>query len=92
MCGRNLGNLLVPALADVLMGEEVVQKQRSKPLESSVSQTATCPACHASVSPTFTWCPLCGQALKFHPCAYCGQVLDASDRNCPHCGAPIWAK
>jgi len=92
MCGRNLGSLLVPAIAGVLIGEEVVQKQRSKPIELSVAQTVTCSTCHASVSPSFTWCPLCGQALKPHPCAYCGQIIEASDRNCQQCGAPIRAK
>ena len=65
MCGRSLGNLLAPALAGVLIGEEVVQKQRSKPEKPGANQILTCSACHASVSPTFAWCPceLCGRHL-----------------------------
>jgi RNA polymerase subunit RPABC4/transcription elongation factor Spt4 len=88
MCGRSFGNLLMPTLAGVLIGENVVQKQESPPQVSPATQAITCSACNTSVSPSFTWCPHCGQALKSHPCAYCGQVLEASDRNCPYCGAP----
>ena len=88
MCGTHLGNLLEPALAGVPVKENVAQQQISEPMLFRPSQTITCSACQASVSPSFTWCPHCGQALKSHPCAYCGSVLEASEQNCLSCGAP----
>ena len=88
MCGRNLGNFLMPALASMLIDGDVIQKQAREPKVSRATQAVICSACHASVSPSFTWCPHCGQALKPHPCVYCGQILEINDRNCLHCGAP----
>ena len=92
MCGRGFGNLLMPALAGVLVGESVIQKKASESRVSPAIQTITCSACHANVSPSFTWCPHCGQVLNSHPCAYCGQVLKVDERNCPYCGAPSGAR
>ncbi len=88
MCGTHLDNLLMPALAGVPVKENVAQQQISEPMLFRPSQTITCSDCQASVSPSFTWCPHCGQALKSHPCASCGSVLEANERNCPSCGAP----
>lgn len=86
MCGTDLGNLLKPALADVPVKENEAHKISESRLFYP-SQTITCSACLESVSPSFSWCPHCGQALKSHTCAYCGSVLEANEQNCPSCGA-----
>jgi len=88
MCGRHFGNFLIPALASVLVADSTKQNQTGTPAVARPVQTITCSACQIGVSPTFTWCPHCGQALKPHPCAYCGRILEVNERNCPSCGAP----
>ena len=88
MCGRHFGNFLIPALASVLVAENVAKKQTDTPTFARPVQTLTCLDCQTSVSPSIIWCPHCGQALKPHPCAYCGRILEPKERNCPSCGAP----
>lgn len=47
-----------------------------------------CWYCQSSVNADFTWCPICGSALKPVACSYCGQMIGIQDDHCPHCGAP----
>lgn len=88
MCGRNLGNLLVPALAGMLVAERLAPPQ---PVRQTVQQPV-CPQCKTAVSADFDWCPQCGQALRVQtnpqPCAYCGRTMAAGGQYCPSCGAP----
>mgnify|MGYP000518932336 CR=1 FL=1 len=93
MCGRNFGHLLIPALAGVLAAEELAAPPVAQP------QTASgmpCLHCGSPVSPAFSWCPKCGQALRMQvkprDCVYCGQVLAANAQYCPHCGGPASQK
>lgn len=92
MCGRNFGNLRIPALAGMLSAETLTPPQTAW---QTVPQ-AVCPQCKTAVSPTFDWCPQCGQALRAQPeaqiytltCAYCGRMMTAGAPYCPSCGAP----
>jgi RNA polymerase subunit RPABC4/transcription elongation factor Spt4 len=82
MCGRGIGNLLVPLVAaSVLMAGSA----QSAPV---VIAQAACPNCRTAVLPAFEWCPNCGTGLKAHACAYCGNQIVANARFCPSCGAP----
>ena len=84
MCGgtsRNISELLIPLLAQASgitapMRETVIQNQ------------ITCPNCFSSIKDDYSWCPVCGAALRSQPCVYCGQILSPKDKNCQHCGAP----
>lgn len=89
MCGRNFGNLLIPALAGMLVGETMTAPQT---MVQQVTPQAVCPQCKTAVSPVFDWCPQCGQALraqaKLQACAYCGRTMAADAQYCSSCGAP----
>jgi predicted amidophosphoribosyltransferase len=84
MCGghrRNIGNLLIPLLAQV--------SELSVPVREPVIQNRiTCPNCSSLIAPGYSWCPDCGTALRPQPCNYCGQTLAPKDKHCQHCGAP----
>jgi len=88
MCRRNFGNLLIPALAGMLMAEPATQP----PAPRQAVPQAVCPQCKAAVSSTFDWCPQCGQALraqaKPQSCNYCGRTMAAGAQYCLSCGAP----
>lgn len=92
MCGRSFGNLLIPALAGVLVAEGMKPSQGAQPTASQ----AICPQCKTSISPAFAWCPQCGQALrtqaKPQACAYCNNNLPTGAQYCPSCGAPAGKK
>ena len=44
-----------------------------------------CPLCKATVPPSGTACPNCGQILVIM-CPVCGTYVDVQKANCPHCG------
>ncbi len=93
MCGRNLGNLLIPALAGILVSEKLAVPSGERP---PAVAGMLCPQCKSPLSPEFAWCPKCGQALhvaaKPQLCAYCGQTLPINAQYCPHCGGPSGKK
>ena len=84
MCGRNLGNLLIPLVAASVLASESPAPHR----QPVAAAQANCPRCKAIVSPAFDWCPQCGHGLKTQPCAYCGNTIGMGERFCPSCGAP----
>lgn len=87
MCGRNIGNLLLPLVVAAGM-------QANEPVRQAAVSTfqATCPKCNSKVSSSFDWCPQCGAGLKPHACAYCGNQMGSHARFCPSCGAPAGGK
>jgi predicted amidophosphoribosyltransferase len=90
MCGRNFGNLLIPALAGMLVAETMTPPQA---VARQAGPQAVCPQCKTAVSPAFGWCPQCGQALRvqsaqIQSCAYCGQTMTSGAQYCASCGAP----
>jgi len=92
MCGRNFGNLLIPALAGMLVAERPTQLQPAQHAISQTTRQAVCPQCKTAVLSTFDWCPQCGQALraqaKPQPCGYCGRTMATDAQFCSSCGAP----
>ena len=86
MCGRGIGNLVVP-----LVAASVLTTGAARPA-AVISAHAACPNCRTAVSPAFEWCPQCGMGLKAHTCTYCGNQVGASARFCPSCGAPAEKK
>jgi RNA polymerase subunit RPABC4/transcription elongation factor Spt4 len=90
MCGRNFGNLLIPALAGMLVAETMTPPQT---VARQAGSQAVCPQCKTAVSPAFGWCPQCGQVLraqsaKIQSCTYCGQAMTSGAQYCAFCGAP----
>ena len=90
MCGRNIGNLLIPALAGILVAENLTTPQTTT---KRAIQQSFCPQCKTAVSPVFDWCPQCGLALrtqsqKTQSCAYCGRTMTAGQQYCTSCGGP----
>jgi RNA polymerase subunit RPABC4/transcription elongation factor Spt4 len=88
MCGRNFGSLLIPALAGMMVAERLSPSQAPQQTAAQM----TCPQCKSPVSPGFSWCPQCGQALKIQAkpkaCTYCGRTMTAEMQYCPSCGGP----
>ena len=82
MCGRNLGNLLIPLVAASVL---VNESPRPQPIATTL---LNCPRCKAAISPAFDWCPQCGYGLKTQPCAYCRNTAGIGEQFCPSCGAP----
>jgi predicted amidophosphoribosyltransferase len=83
MCCGNLPRFILPEV-----------RPEAAPASSEASgQPAepTCPNCRAVVAPHYTWCPMCGTALRPYPCAYCGQMISPEETHCGHCGAPARA-
>lgn len=89
MCGRNFGNLLIPALAGMLVAETVSAPQT---IARQAGLQAVCPQCKTAISSAFGWCPQCGQALraqaKPQSCAYCDRIMTTGAQYCPSCGGP----
>ncbi len=84
MCGgtsRNISDLLIPLLAQA---SGITAPMR----ETVIRNQITCPNCSSSIKDDYSWCPVCGAALRSQPCVYCGQILSPKDKNCQHCGAP----
>ncbi len=96
MCGRNFGNLLIPALAGMLAAETLTAPQPARQTFPQVVPQAVCPQCKTTIAPTFDWCPQCGQALraqaKAQTCAYCSRTMTAGAQYCASCGAPAGKK
>ena len=96
MCGRNFGNLLIPALAGMLTAETLTAPQPARQTFPDVIPQTACPQCQTAVSSAFDWCPHCGQALraqvKAQTCAYCNRAMTAGAQHCPSCGAPAGKK
>lgn len=86
MCGRGIGNLLLP-----LVAAGVLTNESARPATVVTSQ-ATCPNCESKVLSSFDWCPQCGTGLKPHACAYCSNQMESNARFCPSCGAPAGGK
>ena len=83
MCGRGIGNLLLPLVAaSVLATNGAVQ------IAPAVTAQTACPNCKTAISPMFEWCPNCGTGLKSHACAYCSNQMKSDARFCLSCGAP----
>jgi hypothetical protein len=54
---RIIGNLLIPALAGILVAETMTEK--NQPVHKLV-----CPQCKTAISAAFGWCPQCVLALR----------------------------
>jgi Double zinc ribbon len=83
MCGGHFG----PFYAMVALANS--QPPLRVPVqEKNVRSGNACWSCRSPVNPEFTWCPICGLALKPIACCYCGQLISIREDHCTHCGAP----
>ena len=56
--------------------------------QNSSSDQQTCKKCGRRVSPDFSLCPFCRQALKVE-CPECGKKVDGKFKLCPYCGEDL---
>ena len=84
MCGGGNLNSVLAALA--IAGEQPFI--RGNELKEEPKPRLICWHCKNRLSPEFSWCPICGSAVKPVPCSYCGQMIGIKEDYCPHCGAP----